>query len=67
MTEEQQEELEGHVLSLKYFWEEKGDMERYCYFEEIKSLIEEHYPEILKAWYDYKLSKKILNNIVNGF
>lgn len=65
MTQEQQEELEGHVLSLKYFWEEKGDMERYCHFKEIKPLIEEHYPEILNAWDNYKISKKILNNTVN--
>ena len=43
MTQEQQEELEEHVLYLKYFWEEKGDMERYCHFEEIKPLIEEQY------------------------
>lgn len=65
MTQEQQEELEKHVSSLKYFWEEKGDMEKYYYFEEIKPLIKEYYPEILKAWYDYKSSEQILNNIIS--
>ena len=52
---------------IRYFWEEKGSLERYCDFEELKPIIQEEYPEILKAWYDYKASIKIMDAVINSF
>jgi len=48
---------------LRYFWEEKGDITRYCEFEELKPIIQEEYPELLKAWYDYQASIKIMDAV----
>jgi hypothetical protein len=57
---------EEHKSMLKYFWEEKGDIERYCDFEKLKPIIQEEYPELLKAWYDYKTSIRTMNAICNS-
>lgn len=54
------------ISDLKYFWEEKGDLERYVYFEELKPQIQEQHPELLKAWYDYKTSIKIMDVVVKS-
>ena len=54
------------ISDLKYFWEEKGDLERYCDFEELKPLIQEQYPELLKAWYDYKASITIMDAVIKN-
>jgi len=51
---------------LKYFWQEKGSLENYACFEEIKPLLKKYKPEILKAWKKYKKSKKDLNNIMSN-
>lgn len=59
LTEEQKD-------MLKYFWEEKGDITRYCDFEELIPKIQQEYPELLKAWYDYQASIKILDLVVNS-
>lgn len=39
---------------IKYFWREKGNMERYACFEELKPLIAQELPEVLMAWENYK-------------
>jgi hypothetical protein len=54
------------IDSLKYFWEEKGDLERYSEFKELIPQILEQYPELLKAWYDYKASIKIMDKVVKS-
>jgi len=57
---------EQQIYDLKYFWEEKGDLERFCDFELLKPQIQEQFPELLKAWYDYRTSIKILNAVVKS-
>lgn len=57
---------EEEISDLKYFWEEKGDVERYYKFEELKPLIQEQYPELYKAWYDYKASIKIMDAVIKS-
>ena len=54
------------INDLKNFWEYNGDLERYCDFEKLKPQIQEQLPELLKAWNDYKLSKKIMSIIVES-
>lgn len=56
---------EEEKLDLKYFWEEKRDLERLYTFDELKPKIQEEFPEILKAWYDYKASIKIMTAVIN--
>ena len=54
-----------NLKDLVYFWKFKGDLERFSNFKELKPLIEKEYPEILKAWNDYKTSIKILDAVIN--
>ena len=63
---EKNELTEEDISMLKYFWEEKGDIERYTAFKELKPIIQEHHPELLKAWSDYKASIKIMDAVVNS-
>lgn len=51
---------------LQYFWEAKGDLERYCKFEEIKPKLQKEYPEVIKAWNDYKVSERILTAVLES-
>lgn len=53
-----------HLDFLRYFWEEKGDIERYACFEDIKPWLQENYPEILKAWSEYKASERTLSAVL---
>ena len=48
---------------LQYFWEEKGNIERYCDYENIYNSLLEKRPDIIKAWEKYKKSIETLNNI----
>jgi hypothetical protein len=56
------EERESELDMLRYFWEQKGDLERYTSFE--KAIAE--FPEVGKAWADYKMAEKILSAVLRG-
>lgn len=62
------EELDEVVTYCKYFWEEKGDLERCAYFtsKRGKELLQKYRPEILKAWDDYKISITMLNAVLKN-
>ena len=49
---------------LRYFWEEKGDIERYSGFD--REAIAKAYPEVLKAWDDYNTARRMLNAVLRG-
>jgi hypothetical protein len=51
---------------LVYFWEEKGDLERFTGWEELQPALHLHHPEILKAWNDYKTAKRLLSAVLRG-
>lgn len=57
---------EEQILDIQYFWEDKRDIERYCDFEKLKPQIQEQFPELLKAWHDYKASIKIMSAVVHS-
>jgi len=57
---------ERNLEDLQYFWQYKGDLERFTSFEELIPLIEREKPEVLKAWNDYKTSKKILDIVMEN-
>lgn len=62
MTDLTQEDIE----TLKYFWNEKEDIERYSDFEKIKPQLKKQFPELLKAWNNYKVSIKIMNAVIDS-
>ena len=53
------------IVMLQYFWEEKGNIERYIGFEVLKPKLEKQFPEVLKAWNDYKASERILDAVMS--
>jgi hypothetical protein len=57
---------EQDLDTLRYFWQEKEDLERFTDFEKLKPLLEKEKPEVLKAWNDYKTSKKILDIVMDN-
>ena len=60
------EKLTPQQLSdIRYFWEYKGDLERLSSFESLKPKLQAEYPEILKAWNDYKASIKTLDAVIS--
>jgi len=52
---------EAHEM-LTYFWEEKGDLERWTDHERGFAL----FPEVRKAWQDYRMAKQILTAVLRG-
>ncbi len=62
----QRKAIDEDIRMLQYFWEEKEDIERYCDFEDIKEDLAENYPEILKCWNDYKITKKLLGIVLTN-
>lgn len=57
---------EQNLEDLKYFWQYKEDLERLSSFEKLLPLIEKEKPEVLKAWNDYKTSRKILDIVMDN-
>ena len=55
------------ISDLRYFWEYKGDLERYSSFEDIKEDLEKEYPEIMRAWNDYKRSIFVMDATMKMF
>ena len=51
---------------VKYFWEEKEDISRWCDWEKRKEIIRKEAPEIVKAWEDYYTSRRILYAVVES-
>ncbi len=58
------EAREDYLNMLRYFWEEKDDLERYCAFD--RDRMAREFPEVLKAWDDYKLARKMLSAVLRG-
>lgn len=54
------------VNMLKYYWEEKEDIERFSGLEDISDDLNKRFPEILKAWRDYNESRRRLTIVINN-
>lgn len=57
-----EEQRDGDIHLIKYFWEEKGDLERWMQWEELKH----EYPDIAHAWETYKHAKRIVDVFVKN-
>lgn len=53
---------EDAVNMLAYFWEEKGNLERWADFD--RGYLAQEFPAVLKAWDDYKSSRLVLDAVV---
>lgn len=48
---------------ISYFWQEKGDLERWAGFD--RDYLAREFPAVLKAWDDYKASRAALDAVVS--
>jgi hypothetical protein len=54
------------ISDLIYFWKYKGDLERWSSFEKLRPQIQNEFPEVIKAWEEYKMSIRILDLIIDN-
>lgn len=52
-----EDERFGDINLIQYFWEEKGDLERWVHWHNLKH----EYPEVERAWDEYKRAKRLLD------
>lgn len=52
----------SYARSIQYFWQEKGDLERFTGFD--REYLAREFPEVLKAWDNYKFSRVVLGALV---
>ena len=52
------------LATIRYFWETKGDIERWSSFDREK--VAKRFPEIIKAWDDYKTAERMLSAVIRG-
>lgn len=58
-------ERREQILSmLQYFWEEYDNPERWTGFD--RTEIAGEFPEVLKAWDDYKAARRVLDAVIRG-
>ncbi len=57
---------EEDIRSISYFWLEKHDLERWAGWEEAKPAVARQFPELLKAWEDYKTNARTLDAVVKN-
>lgn len=50
--------------TLRYFWEAKGDIERWTGFD--RDELAKTFPEVLKAWDDYTTAQRLLTAVLRG-
>lgn len=58
------EQFEQELDMLRYFWTEKGDVERYVGWKELQPVLAARRPDILKAWNDHKAAEMILSAVL---
>lgn len=56
------EEKEDFIRDVCYFWDQKGDLERFSGWSEEKA--QKYCPHILKAWKEYKQAEDLLNILI---
>lgn len=57
---------ENDLNMLDYFWNQKEDLERWSSWEARKPAIQATHPEIIKAWEDYKVARRMLTAVIAG-
>lgn len=57
---------ESEISLLKYFWQEKQDLDKFSNFEKLKPKIQNQYPILLKVWENYKLYNKLMDIVINS-
>lgn len=59
-----EDDYRDNIHMLQYFWEEKGDISRYCDYDEAK--LQEYLPHVWQAWTQYRLAIRTLTAALGG-
>ena len=57
---------DADINMIDYFWDMKGDLERWSEWEDRLPAFEKEIPELIIAWNKYKESKLILDAIIGA-
>ena len=57
---------EDDINAVTYFWEEKRNLDRWCDWQERKEDFVKEFPELIKAWDDYRTSVRIMDAVVRS-
>lgn len=57
-------EREDMLNTLRYFWTEKQDLERWIRFD--RATLQREFPDVLKAWDDYQTAKRVMGSVMRG-
>ncbi len=58
------EEYNQHLAMIKYFWQEKRDIERYVGWESVASELYRRNPEIYNAYWDDLSAERLMSELV---
>lgn len=53
------------ISAIKFFWLERGSLERWADWKDKLPMITCEYPELVKAWDDYIIARSALTDIVS--
>ncbi len=57
---------QSDIEMLRYFWENKEDLECYAGYDKIYLDLKRYYPAVIKAWEDYKAIKQTITMLLNN-
>ncbi len=58
------EERDDYANMLQYFWQEKGDPERFTGWDE--ALVEKEFPAVAAAWRQYKSARAVMSAVIRS-
>lgn len=56
----------AELETMRYFWEQKEDLERMSGWDALQPELRARYPEIVAAWESYKTSRRMLTAVLRG-
>lgn len=57
-------DVNEHLSSLQWAWQDKEDLERYCMWESILPALDKARPDVVEAWNNYKRARRILDAVM---
>ena len=66
LTSEKEIDWAAEIDTLRYFWEQKDDLERYTGWNKLLPDLLVKYPEVVSAWEQYKTAQRMLTAVLRG-
>ena len=59
-------EIEDGLRMIRYFWKEKGDIKRWCSWEDFKVILQKERPDLYLIITNYMVAEAALNSAVEN-